>query len=323
MKKHITSGYSFLLTILLLGMAHLKVQPPMLLLERFFPGFGWFEVFLLAIYAAFLTAKMKNPKEVARWRKISWLIFSAVFFSQLFLGILADERFLMTGKLHLPVPAMIISGSIYRMKISFMPVLFLSTILLTGPAWCSQLCYFGALDNWAADRKKLRNAPIKNKFAYRHTILAAVILITIMLRVAGIKSLYAALFGLLFGIIGVGIIVVFSRKRNKMVHCVAYCPIGTITSWLKYISPFRMSITSSCTTCMACSLKCKYDALNFENIKARKPGITCTYCGECLAACHEKAIRYHFLGLNAEKARNLYLILTISIHAAFIGLGRI
>lgn len=74
---------------------------------------------------------------------------------------------------------------------------------------------------------------------------------------------------------------------------------------------------------MACTLKCKYDALNLENIKSGKPDITCTYCGECLSACSEKAIRYRFLWLKEESSRNLYLILTISVYAAFMGLGRI
>lgn len=321
--KYSVPVFSFLVTMLILGIVHLKIHPPILLLERFFPGYGWIEIILLAFWAAYLAGKMRDPKKVAFWRKISWLIFSFVFFSQLILGITVDEIFLMTGKLHLPVPAMILSGAIYRLKISFMPILFLSTILLTGPAWCSQFCYFGAFDNWAASSKILRNRSLHNKMKYKHFILLAVIAFTIILRIFNVSSPYAAIFGIVFGTAGIGIILIFSLKKNKMVHCVIFCPIGTITSYLKYISPFRIGISDSCTTCMACTLKCKYDALNLDDIKSRKPGITCTYCGECLSACNEKAIRYRFPGLKGESARNLYLILTTSVYAAFMGLGRI
>ncbi|HHJ09824.1 MAG TPA: hypothetical protein ENK25_02915 [Bacteroidetes bacterium] len=52
----------------------------------------------------------------------------------------------MTGKLHLPTPAMILAGPAYRREIGFMTWLFLSTIILNGPALCSHLCYMVSLD---------------------------------------------------------------------------------------------------------------------------------------------------------------------------------
>jgi ferredoxin-type protein NapH len=323
MSRYYLSFFSSLLTFILLSFVHLKLDLTMMVAERFFVGGGWVEIGILTFYSGFLMYKMHDKKNSARWRTISWLIFSIFFFSQLVLGIFADERFLLTGKLHLPVPAMILSGTVYRMKISFMPVLFLSTILLTGPAWCSHLCYFGAIDNWGAGKKGLRNVPLKNKIRTKFIVLFLIISFTLLLKILGTDTTKAALFGIILGIAGVLIIVFISKRKKKMVHCTVFCPIGTVTSLFKYISPFRMSITNSCTTCMACMLRCKYDALNLGNIKKRKPGFTCTYCGDCLSACHEKSIRYHFLGLKPEASRNLYLLLTISIHAAFLGLGRI
>ena len=71
-------------------------------------------LFFIGLYGAFLAYKMSDPKNVARWRIISWSIFSIVFFSQLILGILLSDKFLMTGNLHLPVPALILAGPIYR-----------------------------------------------------------------------------------------------------------------------------------------------------------------------------------------------------------------
>ena len=43
-----------------------------------------------------------------------WLIFSIIFFTQLILGVAGVDKLLMTGKLHLPVPALIAAGPLYR-----------------------------------------------------------------------------------------------------------------------------------------------------------------------------------------------------------------
>ncbi len=313
----------FLFVSICLTMVQINVARPMLMAERFLPGAGWIEILVLAVYGALLIEQMKDVRKVEKWRKISWMIFSVVFFSQLVLGIFINEKFLMTGKLHLPVPAMILSGPVYRGEISFMTILFLSTVLLSGPAWCSQLCYFGAFDNLASSGKGLRNRSLKDKMKYKHTILLLVVVIALLLRLTGVSNLYATAGGMLFGLLGFGIIIFISRRKKQMVQCTVYCPIGTITSYLKYISPFRMYIDTNCTTCMACTVKCKYDALQLQNIRAGKPGITCTYCGDCLTSCHQQSIKYKFFRLSSDKARNLYLVITISIHVIFIALGRI
>lgn len=299
------------------------VEPPMLLLERFLPGFGWIEILLIALYAGWITNRMQDIAAVEKWRKISWLIFSFCFFSQLILGITWESRLLMTGRLHLPVPAIIIAGPVYRGQLSFMSVLFLSTIVLTGPAWCSHLCYFGALDNWAASGRRLRNKPVRNKFRWKYSLFALFMTVVVIFRLLGITLMTATIFGILFGVAGLMVVLIFSRRSDKMIHCILYCPVGTLTSYLKYLSPFSIAIDKCCTGCLACMLKCKYDALTTNDIKRLRPGLTCTYCGECLSACHQGAIRYRFPGLKARAARDLYLILTISLHASFIALGRI
>lgn len=315
--------WPFLITFTLLGVVYFKVDMPMLLADRFLPGTGWIEILIASGYAAWVYHHMKDPRHVARWRKAIWLLFTGVFFSQLLLGLVADERFLMTGKLHLPVPAVILAGPLYRMQVSFMPLLFLSTVLITGPAWCSHLCYFGALDNWAASGKALRNKPMMNKWLLKHAFLVLFVTAALLFNLLGVSNRWATVAGLSAGLAGLAILVFISRRKNKMVHCTLYCPIGTLTSYLRYVSPFRMSITDTCTTCMACMLKCRYDALNLEDIKQRKPGMTCTYCGECLSACHQQSIRYRFAGLSPTHARNLFLVLTISLHACFLALARI
>jgi polyferredoxin len=228
----------------------------------------------------------------------------------------------MTGKLHLPIPMMILGGPIYRGQLSVMTILFLSTVILTGPAWCSQLCYFGAFDNLASGGKTSKEN-LKYKGAIKTTVLILVIAMALILRWLNVSLIVSTIIAVGFGITGISIMILFSLKRKKMVHCVMYCPIGTIVNVLKQVNPFRMYIDQSCTLCMNCTKFCKYDALNINDIKNAKPSLTCTLCGDCLAGCNHNSIKYKFLKMRPEHARNLYLILTISLHAACIALARI
>lgn len=312
----------FILTFILLAFVQLKVEKPMLLAERFLKGSGWVEILLISCYGAFIVNKMKDPMNVPKWRKISWTTFSLVFFTQLIIGLSGFDKFLMTGKLHLPIPMMILGGPIYRGQLSVMTILFLSTVILTGPAWCSQLCYFGAFDNLSSGGKTSKEI-LRNKGAIKSTVLILVIAMAIILRWLNISMLISTLAAIAFGTGGILIMIFFSLKRKKMVHCVMYCPIGTLVNIFKHVNPFRMYIDQSCTLCMNCTKFCKYDALNPSDIKNSKPSITCTLCGDCLAGCHHNSIKYKFLKMKPEQARNLYLVLTISLHAACLALARI
>lgn len=277
----------------------------------------------MGFYGALVAWHMQDPDQVSRWRKYSWFAFSVVFFSQLLLGLLVSEKFLMTGKLHLPVPMMIVAGPIYRGHTSVMSILFLSTVILSGPAWCSHLCYFGAIDNISASGKTMRK-PIRNKWALKWTVLLLVIFAAIALRLMKVPVLSSTLIAGGFGVIGLAIILTKSRKEGRMVHCTSYCPVGTVVNLTRFVNPFRMYIDNkSCTSCMICTTSCKYDALNIENIKARRPGNTCTLCGDCLSSCHANSIKYRFLRLSPAASRNLYLLITISLHAATMVLARI
>jgi ferredoxin len=306
----------------ILAIIQVKLDPPMLLLERFFPGWGWLQAGLVALYGGFLAYQMKVPDKSAQWRVRSWGIFSGIFFGQLAIGLAGFENFLMTGKLHLPIPAMIIAGPVYRAEISFMTILFFSTVLLSGPAWCSHLCYFDALDALASKHGKTAPGTWSLK-KYKLPIFIGIIGISLLFRWLGVNMYISTGAGMAFGAMGLGVILIISRKKGSMVHCTAFCPLGTLVHYLRYANPFKMRIHAGCTQCMKCSMACKYNALATKDIEKRKPGITCTLCGDCLSSCHEGAIQYKFLGLKTNHARNLYLFITISLHAVFLALARI
>jgi ferredoxin-type protein NapH len=312
----------FILTFVLLAFVQVKLERPMILAERFLRGGGWIEIILISCYGAFVAYKMQDPMNVPRWRKITWTIFSVLFFTQLLIGLSGFDKFLMTGKLHLPVPMMILAGPIYRGQLSVMTILFLSTIIITGPAWCSQLCYFGAFDNLMSGGKTSKEI-LKHKGAIKTTVVVLVISMALLLRWLNVSLIVSTLIAAGFGVTGILIMILISLKRKKMVHCVMYCPIGSVVNILKHVNPFRMYIDQSCTMCMNCTKFCKYDALNIQDIKNARPSLTCTLCGDCLAGCHHNSIKYKFLRIKPEHARNLWLILTISLHAACIAMARI
>lgn len=308
---------------MLLSIVQVKLSThPIILLERFIKGGGWFEIVVIAFYGAIIVYKMQNPLNVPKWRRITWTIFSCVFFSQLIIGLLGVDKFLMTGKLHLPIPMMILAGPLYRGHLSVMTILFLSTIVVTGPAWCSQLCYFGAFDNLASNGKTQKGA-FKNKKAIKSTFIFVVISGTLLFRCFNVPTLLATLSAVGFGLIGIGLMIYYSSRKGKMVHCTLFCPIGTIVNILKPVNPFRLYIDSSCNLCMKCTSFCKYDALNLQDVRNKKPNFSCTLCGDCLAACRDNSIKYQFLKLKPSTARKLYLILTITLHAVFLALARI
>lgn len=58
-------------------------------------------------------------------------------------------------------------------------------------------------------------------------------------------------------------------------------------------------------------------------ITNRKPGLTCTLCGDCITRCKENSLKYNFLGMNSEIARYFFLVLAISLHAVFLGVARL
>jgi len=318
-----SSLIGFIITFATLSIVQLKVSFPLLILERFISHAGWLEILILSTYAGWLVEKMLDTAQTPIWRRRIWLVFSVVFFVQLILGLAGYDKFLMTGRLHIPVPAVIIAGPIFRGGGLFMPILFLSTIILVGPAWCSYLCYIGSWDHAAALSKKIPKPLPGWRHSARLTILVIIPLVAIAMRAFGISSMIAAFSAIAFGLIGIIIMLVWSRKIGAMAHCLTWCPIGLLTNWLGKISPFRLQINNSCTDCGACAFACRYDALYESDIINRRPGLTCTLCGDCLTRCRENSIEYRFFKLSPAGARTVFMIMVICWHAISLGVARI
>ncbi len=316
----------FAITVFGLAMARSKVTFPILLVDRFFPGWGWLEIAVLGTYAQWIGGEMLTPKGHRIYRPRIWGLFSAVFFGQFIFGLLGIDRMLMTGNLHLPVPALIIAGPIFRGGGFFMVILFSVTMLLVGPAWCSHLCYIGAWDD-VMSRQGKRPAPNMRlgrlSLVGRGAVLILAVAMALAFRAMGLSDLTAVSTAAMFGLVGVGVMVFVSRKVGMMVHCTTFCPMGLVANVLGKISPWRIRVGADCVGCGACFSRCRYNALDKDRVALGKPAISCTMCGDCVSACAHKQIGYRFPGLTAENARALFIVIVVSLHAVFLGVARI
>lgn len=314
---------AFLLVALILVPVQLFVGIRPILAERFLPAAGWWEAFLLAMYAGWLADKLREPRQIKKLRPRVWLLFSIVFFTQLVLGVLGLEKLLMTGKLHLPVPALIAAGPLYRGGGLFMAILFSASVLLVGPGWCSWLCYIGAWDNYAARGRKRPGVLPKWRPWARIGILVLVFGVAFALGRLGVGTLAAGWLAAGFGLVGVGIMVWWSRRTGHMTHCTTWCPMGFVATRLGKLSPWRLRISNTCTDCGACTSACRFDALYPEDVLKRVPGEACTLCGDCLSHCPTSSLEYRLPGVSPSRARTIYLVMVAAMHAAWIGVARL
>ncbi len=235
-----------------------------------------------------------------------------------------DSMFLMSGKLHFPIPGLIPAGGFYRGEVSFMPFLFLVTILLSGGAWCSQLCYFGAWDSLAAGKNGKREAlSSKMRTRMRWTVLFVFIGVASALRGFGIPVIYSTGIAAFAGIVGIMIIGFMSKRRHVAMHCSSYCPAGTLVMYLKQVSPWRLRLNDRCRHCMACTRVCRYGALSKVDVLKGRPAINCTLCGDCLAGCGHDALEYHLGGISPVLAERLWLGTTLVLFTCFLSIARV
>ncbi|XPV76493.1 MAG: 4Fe-4S binding protein [Desulfovibrio sp.] len=324
-KKASLQASVFLLSAGALLLTKAKTPFAVVLADRFIPGSGIFEIFILALYGVYVAGKMYSPAGARKTRPLIWGLFSAVFFSQLFLGLSGIDQMLMTGKLHLPIPALIIGGPLYRGEGFFMPILFLTTVLLVGPAWCSHLCYIGAWDDkmsrLASARKPLSQSVM---WKMRLGLLILVIFCALGLRALSLPISFALTGAIFFGCVGLMVMFFISRKMGVMTHCTGFCPMGIVANILGKLSPWRLSIRKDIEEqkLNAAQKVCRYSALTENAIAIGKPAHSCTLCLDCLSACRKGDIELTLAGKHSQHTRIIYITLVVSLHVLFLGVAR-
>lgn len=298
-----------------------------LLLERYLPAFGGVQIFFAAWYAAFVAGKLADPKTTRAARRILWLVFGLVFFAQFFLGLLGIEGMLLTGKLHVPIPAFIVFAPLFRESMSMMPFIAIACVLLTGGAWCSMLCYFGPFDALAAGNRAVRPPSRGLSLALRYgrqTALITGVLGALGLRAVGMSAESAVTLACVYGLASLAIMAVFSRRHHAMTHCSAFCPFGLLVNIAARATPWRLRVdTGRCDNCGACEKVCRYRAITGES-RARGGTLwRCTLCRDCVGACPEGALSLRCARLSPEFSWRLFTGLVSVLHAVFLSVAMV
>ncbi len=299
-----------------------SVSTDFLLLERYVPYAGGVQIFSTAWYGSFAAGVLADPRRSRKWRFRLWLLFGVVFFVQFFLGVAGLEEMLLTGRLHVPIPAFILYGAVFRDSLTVMPFIAAASALLAGSAWCSLFCYWGPFDALAAHKRSLRPLPPRIDRLLRcgrPVVLVGGVAAALVLSraesgpaaIAGLAAAYAAGSFL--------IMLMLSRRYGGMLHCGTVCPLGLVISLLGWLSPWRLRVdTARCDNCGACEKICRWRAMTPECRTAGKVLSRCTLCRECLSVCPRNAPAVTCPGLAPELAGRIFVGMTAGLHAVFM-----
>ena len=293
-----------------------------LLLERFFPKWGGVEIFFAACYGSFVAGLLADDRKARKVRPRLWMAFTCIFFVQFALGLLGVGQMLLTGKFHVPVPAFIIYGTVFRESFNVMPFIVLVSTLLLGSAWCSMLCYFGPFDVLASQGKALKplSPSLGKVFRWgRGVVLVSGVALTLLLKRAGIDTATAVSVALAYAALSLLLMATLSRRYGGMVHCTAFCPMGLLVNLLSRLSPWRMRVDSAaCNGCGACEKVCRWRAITADSRAQGTVLLQCSLCRDCISVCHREAIELRCGNLSKEVSGRVFVGFLATLHTVFL-----
>lgn len=303
------------------------MAPQVLIAERLAPSYGLLQGFFCAVWGAFVVHHLHDKGTRDLFRMRIWRLFSLVFFGQLFLGLMGYSLFLMSGTLHLPVPAVIVAAPLFRGGGYFMLILFAVSIALVGSAWCSHLCYFGAWDATVSRLGQKRNGGTAKAPAWlpytAPMMLGVTVLVALALRLYGAPTQAAVMAGLSLGLLCIPASLFISARYGVDGYCVGVCPLGVLARRLRPVQAWRLVFTEHCTQCQRCISACTSMAIDVAALQRGEPHSTCTLCRRCMDVCRHDgcAVSFAFGLVSASQADKVFTVLLASIHSLFLGIS--
>ncbi len=264
-----------------------------------------------ALGAGLIAERLTNARRPRRVRFLLWRGVSLLFLLQLLLGLFVSSTYLGNGSPTLPHPLFAHLELLYPDRFHHHLFLWSLSLLLLGSSYCSFLCWFGSWDMGAALGHKGR--PQREGFSLRQRLLVALLVFAGGTGFALFAPLEVVLGVALLWILGAGVTLVVSRRTGRMVHCTLYCPVGTLTTLLSRLSPFRIYRESGKTTK---SSLCLYGVLDESPSGRGALPHSCTLCTDCLEKRAALDLRLRFLGFRFD-ARPLFYALVSGFVAAF------
>ena len=278
-------------------------------------------LFLLDALAPF---RLLLGERVLPWQGVNGFVILLLFL----LGVTVASSLLMTGRLHVPVPFMMISGPVYRGEGIFMLALFSVSVLLAGSAWCSHLCYFGVWDCLSAASSRRKGRPVKGGKGlrdWRWAALAAAVGTPLLLSLWGLPVEYALAVALAAAFLA-PLAWRMSAAGGVREYCSRFCPMGLAAGLLGRLSPWRMLVKETCTGCMQCAAACRDLAISREG-GACRISRRCTLCRDCISRCSHGALGLGMAGpfSSVPSARaDMYFVTLVSVmHVVFLATARV
>ena len=161
--------------------------------------------------------------------------------------------------------------------------------------YCSVLCPFGILQEFAALIFRKKNRPIGNyKFKYYIAALTFGALIggtALLIRYIDPYTIFGSAVSLsLFGLLAAFAVIFLVFFKNRF-FCTNICPVGAVLGLLSKISPNKIYINKNdCVSCGLCEKACPAGCINSKEKQVDNE--TCLKCLKCLGGCRKDAIKY-------------------------------
>ncbi|MGM0595494.1 MAG: 4Fe-4S binding protein [Myxococcota bacterium] len=317
---HLLLNFSLVFPLLILGAIYGKNA----LIFSHFGNFTYlFTIPFLALYSLTFTLFLSQKNPELRKKNIFWYILSLAFFGQLILGIFYSSQFLKNGNIFIPYPALQIIRPFLNHTGYIYLFIFIISIIITGPVWCSHICPLGIWDYQLGNNKKKVHSP-QSIFLVGKILIFLTFIILLQLYLLDVLSLKASVI-ISFALVWVLVVTggILSKKTGYAVHCSSFCPVGFIATQVSRFSLFRIKRGKNSKTSNKNSDKsrlCRYGALKSNN-KTIKPGLQCTCCLDCIDG--DQQYRVTFFKHQGIFVFRVFCALTAAFHTLFLAFVRI
>lgn len=175
-------------------------------------------------------------------------------------------------------------------------IFLIAVTFLFGRVYCSTICPFGILQEFAAILFRKKNNPVQKNYGVKYII--AALTFGVLLGGSAVAVRYIdpytifssavslSVFGLIAGLIVLA--VVFFRNRF---FCTNICPVGAVLGLVSKFSLFKIYIDKdTCVSCGLCAGSCPSGCINKEEKSVDNE--TCVKCLKCLTSCQKGGVHY-------------------------------
>lgn len=167
--------------------------------------------------------------------------------------------------------------------------------LLFGRFYCSIICPFGILQEFAAFLRSKKKNTIHKNFGFKYLITGLTFgaLIggsAILIRYIDPYTIFGSAVSLsIFGIIFALFVFALVFFKNRF-FCTNICPVGAVLGLISKLSVNKIYINDNCVKCGMCANNCPSGCIDFKEKVVDNE--TCVKCLKCISICPKETIKY-------------------------------